>query len=150
MNVWITIKSERRTGDDQESIELSTAGQMEHTGEGTRLIYQESEATGMAGVTTTLRIQPGMVTMQREGTMNSLMILEKGRRTQCSYDTGYGCLDMSVYTRHLTADLDEHGGNIHFHYALTINNQHASSHDVHVTVRDAAAPAENERRRSGH
>ena len=116
-------------------MELSTVGTMEHTQDGYRLIYQESETTGMEGVTTYMMVNPEAITLERRGRMNSLMVLEKGRRTICNYDTGYGSLMMGLYTSEIQTEMDNDGGEFYFHYTLDINSGMASSHDVHVSVK---------------
>ena len=64
-------------------------------------------------------------------------MLQKGKRTLCNYDTGYGCLTMGVYARSIHIGLAEQGGTLDFHYTLDINSDMASSHDIYVTVREA-------------
>lgn len=147
-SVWISITGVQRIGEESDTLELNTTGRMCRTPDGFRLTYEESEATGMAGVTTTLTVNPQAVTMQREGALNSLMVLEKEKRTQCQYDTGYGCLSMSVYTGDIRMNLDDSGGDFAFHYTVSMNQQYTSSHDLHVTVRPAGSRPEEERRRN--
>ena len=132
--VWISIKSRQREENDDNEIELSTYGQMCRDGDGYTLTYEESETTGMEGVTTSIFVTPSMVTLERRGTMNSLMVMEKGRRTMCNYDTGYGNLTMGIYANAITSNLTEHGGDFHFQYTLDINSGIASVHDVSVRV----------------
>ena len=135
MDVWISIKGIQNADGEDHMMELDTAGIMEKTGEGYKLVYQESETTGMEGVTTSMYISPSAVTLERRVSMNSLMVLEKGRRTVCNYDTGYGNIMMGIYTCDLSTDMTDDGGEFRFHYTLDINSGMASSHDVHITVR---------------
>jgi uncharacterized beta-barrel protein YwiB (DUF1934 family) len=135
MNVWISIKGIQYIDDESQSIEFSTEGTFEQTENGYRLTYQESQATGMEGVTTSMIINPSAITLERVGAMNSLMILEKGRRTVCNYDTGFGSIMMGVYTREISSELSENGGELYFHYTLDINSDMASSHDIFISVR---------------
>ena len=77
--------------------------------------------------------------LERSGAMNSLLVLEKGKRHLCSYETGYGCLTMGVYTRELHNRLEKSGGELEFAYTLDINSDMTSSHNVHLTVRQTEA-----------
>ena len=135
--VWISIKGVQHLDGQSDTVELSTAGTMEHTDGGYLLTYDESVSTGMEGVTTRLSIRPDLITLERQGAMNSLLVLQKGKRTLCNYDTGYGCLTMGVYARSIHIGLAEQGGTLDFHYTLDINSDMASSHDIYVTVREA-------------
>ena len=135
--VWILIKGVQHLDGESDTVELNTTGVMERTDRGFRLTYDESVSIGMEGVTTCLSVQPDLVTLERQGAMNSLLVLQKGKRTLCNYDTGYGCLTMGVYARAIHIGLADQGGTLDFHYTLDINAGIASSHDIYVTVREA-------------
>ena len=135
--VWISIKGIQHLDGESDTVELNTTGVMERTDRGFRLTYDESVSIGMEGVTTCLSVQPDLVTLERQGAMNSLLVLQKGKRTLCNYDTGYGCLTMGVYARAIHIGLADQGGTLDFHYTLDINAGIASSHDIYVTVREA-------------
>lgn len=92
--VWILIKGVQHLDGESDTVELNTTGVMERTDRGFRLTYDESVSIGIEGVTTCLSVQPDLVTLERQGAMNSLLVLQKGKRTLCNYDTGYGCLTM--------------------------------------------------------
>ncbi|HIZ19264.1 MAG TPA: DUF1934 domain-containing protein [Firmicutes bacterium] len=135
--VWILIKGVQHLDGESDTVELNTTGVMERTDRGFRLTYDESVSIGIEGVTTCLSVQPDLVTLERQGAMNSLLVLQKGKRTLCNYDTGYGCLTMGVYARAIHIGLADQGGTLDFHYTLDINAGIASSHDIYVTVREA-------------
>ena len=135
--VWISIKGIQHLDGESDTVELNTTGVMERTDRGFRLTYDESVSIGIEGVTTCLSVQPDLVTLERQGAMNSLLVLQKGKRTLCNYDTGYGCLTMGVYARAIHIGLADQGGTLDFHYTLDINAGIASSHDIYVTVREA-------------
>lgn len=137
MNVWISIKGVQHADGESNSLEFDTLGFMERTKDGYCLTYQETETTGMEGVTTSMVVNKSAVTLKRQGALNSLMVLEKGKRTLCDYDTGFGRLTMGVYARDIQSSLADCGGNFNFHYTLDINSGMASAHDVYVSVRAA-------------
>lgn len=140
MNVWISIKGVQHADGESNTLELDTAGTMDHMADGYKLTYNESETTGMEGVTTSLYIKPASITLERHGAMTSLMVLEKGRRTMCNYDTGYGTLMMGVYASDIQTHLADKGGDFSFHYTLDINSGITSSHEVYVTVKETSLP----------
>ena len=63
-------------GQEPDVIELVTEGTMEFSDGGWNISYEESELTGLAGVTTTFRVEPGRVILTRTGNLRSQMIFE--------------------------------------------------------------------------
>ena len=62
MDVWISITGIQRVDGESNVAELSTGGTLEREQDGYLLTYDESEATGMAGVRTALHIRDDGVT----------------------------------------------------------------------------------------
>lgn len=88
-DVIITIKGTQFADDEQDSVELTTVGLLYRRGNAYYICYNESEATGFDGAKTTLKVEGDRrVTMRRTGdNMRSQLIIEKGQRHQCFYDT---------------------------------------------------------------
>ena len=82
-NAVLSIRG-RQTYADQEPevIELVTEGTMEFRNGGWDISYEESALTGLEGVTTTFRVEPGKVLLTRTGKLQSLCLLRHcgGRR----------------------------------------------------------------------
>ena len=74
-NVVLAIRG-RQTYADQEPevIELVTEGTMTFRNGGWDISYEESALTGLEGVTTTFRVEPGKVTLTRTGKLRSEMV----------------------------------------------------------------------------
>ena len=86
--------------EDQDSIELITAGRLSRAESGEyTLQYEESELTGLDGTSTRFLIQPRRVTLTREGQVNSQMVFEVGRKHLSLYDTPYGSMEVGVSAR---------------------------------------------------
>jgi uncharacterized beta-barrel protein YwiB (DUF1934 family) len=125
-------------GSDPDVIELVTAGKY-YVKDGSYFIsYRESEATGLEGVTTTLKVSgQDSVTLIRNGSARSRLILEKGRRHLCQYDTGYGPLMVGVSGTRIKSTLGELGGELDFYYTLDVNSSLLSENQVSVQVRES-------------
>ena len=54
-------------GQEPEIIELVTEGVLEQTDSGWIISYEESDLTGMRGVTTTFTVEEGKLTLTRSG-----------------------------------------------------------------------------------
>ena len=52
---------------EPETIELVTEGTIERVGDEWEICYEESDLTGMAGVTTIFRVAPGQITLTQIG-----------------------------------------------------------------------------------
>lgn len=105
------------------------------------IAYDESEMTGMAGCRTKLMVDGDRcVTMSRTAPAKSQLIIERGVRHQCHYDTGAGSMTIGVCGERIASTLDEEGGELQFAYSLDINTALASENQVNVKVTPAAPP----------
>ena len=132
----ITIKGTQVVDGQKEAIELLTDGTYAIRDGSFYICYDESEATGFKGSRTTLKYDPthDQVTLTRRGATRSQLIIEAGRRHQCTYDTGYGNLILGVNGNRIESTLDEKGGEIRFRYSLDVNTVLASENGVSISV----------------
>jgi len=118
MKKEVTLSIEgRQTYEDQppEIIELVTDGTMEFRNGGWDISYEETELTGLAGVTTTFRVEPDKVTLTRKGALNSQMIFQKNVVHDSLYQMPFGALMLSVKATSVFVDILPEGGVIDYH-----------------------------------
>lgn len=120
---------------DPEIIELVTEGVMERDGEAWSLSYEESDLTGLAGVTTTFRLQPGKVILDRTGKLTSQMIFVEGQQHDSLYQMEFGALMLSVRATRVEYDLTEEGGTVDLSYRIEIEQTSAGTIDYHLNIR---------------
>jgi len=120
---------------DPETIELVTEGVLENTDQGWSLTYEESELTGLAGVTTTFLVTPGCVTLSRKGPLSSTMVFREGVSHDSLYRMEFGALLLTVCANKVSYDLSPAGGTIDLSYAIEIEQTAAGFIDYHLTVR---------------
>ena len=127
----------RQTYADQEPevIELVTEGTMTFCNGGWDISYEESALTGLEGVTTTFRVEPGKVTLTRTGKLRSEMIFEEGVPHDTLYQMAFGTLMMTVKATFVFFDIVEDGGTIDMSYNLDIENTEAGVIDYHLDIR---------------
>ena len=127
----------RQSYEDQEPdvIELVTEGTMELVNGGWEISYEESELTGMAGVTTTFRVEPGKVTLRRTGKLRSEMVFQEGVRHESLYRLDFGALLMTVTAKQVFFDIMPDGGMIDLVYSIEIENSAAGLVDYHLDIR---------------
>ena len=138
-DVLIAIICVYKQEGDEDEIELFTTGSYYKRNGNYYIAYDESEATGFDGTHTVLKVeQSDKVTLLRTGTAKSQLIVERGVRHQCHYDTGYGPMMIGVSGDRVVSELGDHGGRLEFAYSLDVNTLLASENAVYINVREQA------------
>lgn len=127
----------RQTYPEQEPevIELVTEGIMEYVSGGWNITYEESALTGLEGVTTTFRVEPGKVILDRKGKLNSKMIFQEGISHDSLYQMPFGALMLTVTATSVFFDILPEGGVIDLSYNINIENAEAGVIDYHLDIR---------------
>ena len=127
--------SQKNEAQEPEIIELTTEGTMEFRNGGWDISYEESELTGLAGVTSTFRVEPGKVTLTRKGALNSQMVFVEGQVHDSLYQMPFGALMLSVKSTFVYFDIVPDGGTIDLSYNISIENTQAGVIDYHLDIR---------------
>ena len=134
--VLLSIRGSQKYEDHApEVIELTTEGTMEFRDGGWDISYEESELTGLAGVTSTFRVEPGKVTLTRKGALNSHMEFVEGQVHDSLYQMPFGALMLSVKSTFVYFDIVPDGGTIDLSYHISIENTQAGEIDYHLDIR---------------
>ena len=139
MNMPIMLSIQGRqsyAGQDPETIRLDTEGTMECQDGGWNIAYEESELTGLTGVTTTFRVEPNKITLQRTGRLSSIMVFQEGVSHDSLYKTEYGALKITVCALRMLYDITEDGGYIDIVYRILIEDTEAGEIDYHLDIRE--------------
>ena len=135
-NVVLSIRGTQKYPDQEpEVIELVTEGTMVFRDGGWDISYEESALTGLEGVTTTFRVEPGKVILTRTGKLNSQMVFEKGVPHESLYQMEFGALMITVEATFMYFDILPDGGTIDLSYAISIENTEAGVIDYHLDIR---------------
>lgn len=135
-DVLITLKSIQSDGTDKSETELITEGLYKKTKDGFTITYDESEATGYKGSRTVLTaVGDTFVTMQRTGSTNSNLFIEKGKKHHCHYGTPYGVFMVGITTKDIKSTLSENGGDLYMNYVVDINSSYVSDHEIIVNIK---------------
>lgn len=122
-------------GQEPDVIELVTEGTMEFRDGGWDICYEESQLTGLEGVTTTFRVEPGVVILERTGNLRSRMVFEKNVPHDSLYQMSFGTMMITVCAQYLFFDIVEDGGVIDLLYSISIENNAAGTVDYHLDIR---------------
>lgn len=136
----IRIDGRMEQGGESDQVELMTRGSFVRRGGSFFITYKESEATGYSGCTTTVKVaeDAGKVAMLRFGPAASQLIIEKGTRHLCHYETGYGSMTLGVAADEIESRLSDEGGQVKFSYTLDADQDTVLSRNlVTITVKRA-------------
>ena len=142
-NYLITIKGTMEQDGERESVELMTRGKFVRRGSSYFIAYEETEATGYAGCTTTVKATADAreVVMTRFGKVPSQLVIEKGVRHICHYETGFGSVSLGVAADVIELDLTDAGGRLQFSYTLDSGGENFISRNlVDITVAPLPTP----------
>ena len=135
-SVVLSIRGRQRYMDQEpEIIELVTEGTMELCNGGWEIVYQESELTGLEGVTTMFRVEPGKVILRRTGKLSSEMVFQEGVVHESLYQMAFGALMISVKATSVFFDIVPDGGVIDLVYDISLENTQAGVIDYHLDIR---------------
>ena len=122
-------------GQEPDQIELVTEGVLEDVGGSWILSYEESDLTGMSGVTTTFIIEPDKVTLKRSGKLSSQMVFQEGVTHDSLYQMEFGAMLISVCATRVMADICHDGGMIDLVYSIELEQTEAGTIDYHLEIR---------------
>lgn len=133
--VMLSIRG-RQAYQDQEPdvIELVTEGTLEFRDCGWDIQYEESDLTGLAGVTTTFRVERDRVILNRTGKLHSEMVFREGQNHSSLYQMEFGALMITVCATQIFVQLDDDGGVIDLVYSIDIEQSTAGTVDYHLVI----------------
>ena len=121
-------------GQEPEIIELTTEGTMERQKEVWEIAYEESDLTGLDGVTTAFRVGPRGVILKRTGKLENQMIFMEGKRHESLYRIDIGALMIAVKATKVNTAVNEQGGSLDIHYQIEIEDTAMGTVEYHVEV----------------
>lgn len=127
----------RQTYQDQEPeiIQLTTEGNMTFRDGGWDISYEESDLTGLKGVTTTFRVEPDKVILTRTGGLHSQMVFQQGVSHDSLYQMPFGALMITICATSVFYDITPDGGVIDLSYTIEIEQSAAGIIDYHLNIR---------------
>lgn len=135
--VMLSIRGRQQYIDQEpDTIELVTEGTLEFRDGGWDICYEESELTGLKGVTTTFRIEGDKITLNRDGGLASQMIFQEGVFHESLYQTEFGfAMMITVCASRVKWDITQDGGQIDLTYAIEIEQSTAGVIDYHLDIK---------------
>ena len=75
-----------------------------------------------------------MVTIQKTGFADALMILERGKTHPVKYSTMLGTMEMLLCAMEIRAELDEEGGSLYLRYLIDIGEAYSAQNTIDLRV----------------
>ncbi len=133
----ISILGEQKLDEGTDKIEVLTAGNYMMKNGHFFIGYKEyDEDNPNQYFDNLIKVDRETVTITRRGPVKTQLILEKGRRHQCVYQTLAGNLMIGVFTKTLKNTLDEKGGTLEVSYTLDFNTDLVSENRFKITVEE--------------
>ena len=137
-DVVIKIITEQTVDSDTDQIEFTTDARYGFKDGSYFVSYDESRLLDVDGeVKTTLFVKPdNSIVFQRKGAYNSRMVIEKGIRNNCFYQTPHGELSLGIFGEKVFSKLDNNGGKISMKYTIDTGSQMLSRNKVNISIRE--------------
>lgn len=135
-DITISLTSIQWQDDEKSETELLTKAKLAHENGWDIISYEDTSATGFEGSVTTIKIdREKSASIIREGTANSVLSLETGRKHYCQYGTPYGSLQIGVFTHQIKNSIEK-DGRIYLKYTIDVNSSYLSDNEIIMTVQN--------------
>lgn len=132
-NVTISLTSIQWQDGEKTQTELVTKARQSRLSGFDVIAYDDTEATGFEGSVTTIKTHGNSAYITREGTANSVLALEEGRKNFCQYETPYGSMRLGVYAHNVDNTIAENG-RLYLKYSLDLNGSPLSENEIIMTI----------------
>lgn len=135
--VLVTVHSVQRDEDGQDyTIELISTGKYYEKKNARYVVYEESEITGMAGVTTVIKILADSVLLLRFGQIHQKQLFRKGKVFRTAYEIPVGTINISLKTYELDVALHDGIGTIKIGYDVILDGIGTNYNELTITVQE--------------
>lgn len=139
----IEIQGIQEVDGERSEVNVLTEGKYFATSDGERCIsyteYDPENPNKFHNSVIGINPKDNVITIVREGENVSKLVLEKGIKHHCYYNTPYGGLMIGLYTRAIDSSLDDEGGKLFLSYTLDFNAGLISSNECTIKVKRKGA-----------
>lgn len=136
VEVLINIKGIQRDDlGEESSVEHIANGRLFNKEGIFYIIYEDKMLSEIAGTTTSLKVHPDKVILNRMGATGHRQVFEKNKLDESYYVTPEGKMLMGVIPRRVDVNLTDEGGSINLEYELEIGREKISDNKLFISVR---------------
>ena len=133
--VSIKIKSTQGIDKDKSIVEFMAEGEFEAVENSFVISYFDNTVLDGASIKTILKVSGDRsVSLERQGEINSKLLIEKGVRNNCYYSVPEGNLTLGIYGKEIENSLSELGGTLKMLYTLDADMRPISENEVQISI----------------
>ena len=114
----IRVVNKQRIDDSVDEITEEAVGKYSIKNGKTYILYKTEEEN--VETTTIITVDNDTVTVKRSGSVTSVMVLDRNKKTEFKYNTMYGVIDVILNTAKIVNALTPDGGKLRLIYTLTM------------------------------
>lgn len=137
-NVVITVRGLQRQADDDEPIEVISAGTYLRKDNTHYLSYEEADEDGKI-TKNRIKITPDSIEMTKQGGITTQMIFIKGQKQYACYETPFGELTLGMTTKRIKVTEEDMQLSVALRYDLEVNGAHMSECELDIEVKECIA-----------
>ena len=133
-DVLVTIKDSHITDDNKESYEMTTRGTFAGN-ESEYIIEYDEQYDALKGCHTTLTVRDGKcVSIVRTGAYPSELVIERGKRHNCQYNTPYGSMLIGIAAQKVNSDIVDGKGSLELKYTIDFYGGVANQTEMTISI----------------
>ena len=137
-NVVITVRGLQRQVDEDEPVEVISAGTYLRKDDTHYLSYEEADEDGKL-TKNRIKVTSSSVEMTKQGGITTQMIFVEGQKHYACYDTPFGELTLGMTTKSVTVTEENNQISVALRYDLEINDTHMSECELDIEVKECMA-----------
>lgn len=130
----ISVLTKQEIEGEKEELEVMTKASFEGGKDDYTISYTEEEDDGSKSKTTLHVEKERTITVNREGSISTHMIIEKGVRHLSHHVTPYGAFSMGVAGAEIESDISEKGGFLRFRYMTDLEMSPLGEIEFDITL----------------
>lgn len=137
-NVVIIVRGLQRAVDEDEPVEVMSAGTYLRKDDTHYLSYEEADEDGKI-TKNRIKITPSSVEMTKQGGVTTQMIFVLGHKHYACYTTPFGELTLGMTTTQITVTEEKNELSVALRYDLEINGSFMSECELDIDVKECMA-----------
>ena len=137
-NVVITVRGLQRQVDEDEPIEVISAGTYLRKADTHYLSYEEADEDGKI-TKNRIKITPESIEMTKQGNITTQMIFMEGKKQYTCYETPFGELTLGMTTKRIKITEEEQQIAAELRYDLEVNGAYMSECELDINVKECTA-----------
>ena len=130
----ISVLTKQMIEGEKEELEIMTKAFLDGENDDYVITYTEEEDDGSKSETV-LRVEgKKRITVSREGSISTHMVIEKGMRNLSHHVTPYGAFSMGVTATEIESDISEKGGILRFKYMTDLETAPLGEIEFDITL----------------